>query len=108
MRKIDSAVNFVYIYDLVKELYSEDNGRLSCDPVNDDGMIDVIDATAVLVEYANLSTGGGGTFSDNQKSAGDVNSDDMINAIDASMILTFYDYLSTGGTESDMRVWLDM
>ncbi|MCM1507891.1 MAG: leucine-rich repeat protein [Ruminococcus flavefaciens] len=76
--------------------------------INGDGMIDAIDATAVLVEYANLSTGGSGTFSESQKSAGDVNSDGMTDAVDATMILTFYAYLSTGGAESDMRVWLDM
>lgn len=33
LRKIDSAVDFTYIYDLVKGLYSADNGRPSCDPV---------------------------------------------------------------------------
>ncbi len=76
--------------------------------VNGDGMVDAVDATEILVEYANLSTGGSAMFSDNQKLAGDVNSDNMIDAVDATMILTFYAYLSTGGTESDMRIWLDM
>lgn len=33
LRKIDSAINFDHIYDIVKELYSEDNGRPSIDPV---------------------------------------------------------------------------
>ncbi|MDE6832747.1 MAG: hypothetical protein K2J39_00650 [Ruminococcus sp.] len=69
-------------------------------------MVDAVDATAVLVEYANLSTSGNETFSSEQKSAGDVNSDNMIDAVDASMILSFYAYLSTGGTESDMSKWI--
>ena len=33
LRKIDAAVDFTYIYSLVKDLYCEDNGRPSCDPV---------------------------------------------------------------------------
>ena len=32
-RKIDAAVDFTHIYDLVEDLYCEDNGRPSCDPV---------------------------------------------------------------------------
>ena len=33
LRKIDAAVDFTRIYDLVEDLYCEDNGRPSCDPV---------------------------------------------------------------------------
>ena len=33
LRKIDAAVDFTHIYDLVEELYCEDNGRPSIDPV---------------------------------------------------------------------------
>ena len=33
LRKIDAAVDFTHIYDLVEDLYCEDNGRPSIDPV---------------------------------------------------------------------------
>ena len=33
LRKIDAAVDFSKIYEMVEELYSEDNGRPSIDPV---------------------------------------------------------------------------
>ena len=33
LRKIDAAVNFARIYELVEDFYCEDNGRPSCDPV---------------------------------------------------------------------------
>lgn len=33
LRKIDQAVDFNRIYEFVEELYCEDNGRPSCDPV---------------------------------------------------------------------------
>lgn len=33
LRKIDSAVDFTHIYDLVEDLYCSDNGRPSIDPV---------------------------------------------------------------------------
>lgn len=33
LRRIDAALDFTHIYDLVEDLYCEDNGRPSCDPV---------------------------------------------------------------------------
>ena len=33
LRKIDAAVEFTHIYELVEDLYREDNGWPSCDPV---------------------------------------------------------------------------
>lgn len=33
LRKIDNAVDFTHIYDIVKDLYCSDNGRPSIDPV---------------------------------------------------------------------------
>lgn len=33
LRKIDSVVDFNYVYDLVEDLYCKDNGRPSVDPV---------------------------------------------------------------------------
>ena len=33
LRKIDAAVDFTHIYELVEALYCESNGRPSCDPV---------------------------------------------------------------------------
>ena len=33
VRKIDQAIDFDFIYDLVKDHYSSDNGRPSVDPV---------------------------------------------------------------------------
>lgn len=33
LRKIDKAVDFTYIYEIVKNLYCSDNGRPSIDPV---------------------------------------------------------------------------
>ena len=85
---------------------TEPINQITLGDVNEDGLVDATDASAVLIEYANLSTGGNGTFSDEQKSAADVNFDNMIDATDASAILTFYSYLSTGGIENDMRKWI--
>lgn len=74
--------------------------------VNEDEVVDANDASAVLAEYADFSTGGNGIFNNNQKLAGDVNKDGVIDSNDASQILAFYSYLSTGGTEKDMSIWI--
>lgn len=68
--------------------------------VNNDSSIDSSDASAVLAEYAMLSTGGKGTFSSRQKVAADVNHDDTINSSDASNILAYYSASLTGGSPS--------
>lgn len=33
LRKIDAAIDFSAIYEMVEELYCKDNGRMSIDPV---------------------------------------------------------------------------
>ncbi len=68
--------------------------------VNGDNMVDAVDASFILQEYALLSTGGSGSFTDIQKSVADINSDGMTDAVDASLVLQYYAYVSTGGKES--------
>ncbi len=73
--------------------------------VNLDGAVDAKDASAVLAEYAALSTGKESTFTEQQKKNADVNFDGAANATDASKILAFYSFLSTGGS-GRMEDWL--
>ncbi len=76
--------------------------------VNDSGVVDSADASAVLAEYAVLSTNGTATFTDTQKKSADINSDGAIDSSDASKILEFYSYVSTGGEVTDMAEWLEL
>lgn len=73
--------------------------------VNNDGLIDSVDATQILVYYAELSAGGDSTFNERQKAVSDINSDGFIDSVDSAVILSFYSYLSTGGTETDIKNW---
>ena len=83
----------------------EDDTKLG--DINEDGFIDAIDATDILIEYATLSTSGISTFSDRQKISADINSDGEINAVDSSYILSYYAYLSTGdGIKLNISEWL--
>ncbi|MCD7891530.1 MAG: dockerin type I domain-containing protein [Ruminococcus sp.] len=68
--------------------------------VNSDGIIDAIDASLVLAEYAKLATNQSGTFTDNQELAADVNGDNTVDAVDASKILAYYAAEATGKTPS--------
>ena len=63
--------------------------------VDNNSVIDAVDASKVLAYYARISTKQEGGFSDRQKQAGDVNKDGIIDAVDASKILAYYAYLST-------------
>ena len=79
---------------------TDNTGSFRLGDVDNDGMINSVDATALLMEYALLSTGNTGTFTDTQKKSADIDGDGMINAIDATFVLSYYAYLSTGGTDN--------
>lgn len=70
--------------------------------VNDDGYIDSVDASAVLAEYAAISSGNKSYFNDLQKKSADVNSDGYIDAVDASTILAYYAYISSEGASGSL------
>ena len=65
--------------------------------VNFDGVIDAIDASMVLTEYARTSAGHAPTFTPRQMIAADWNDDGVVDAVDASAILDYYAKSSTGG-----------
>ena len=50
LRKIDAAVDFTHIYDLVEDLYCEDNGLPGCDPMGSEEspMLDIFRRRACL------------------------------------------------------------
>jgi len=62
--------------------------------VNHDGFINAVDASMVLIYYANLSTNNSDKYTEAQhenfKKYGDVSGDGRINAIDAAQILVTY------------------
>ena len=78
---------------------AENNAVWTLGDVNNDGWINAVDSSIVLIEYSHLSTHGG-TFTEEQKKVADVNGDGWINAVDASIIVSYYAYCSTGGTVS--------
>ena len=69
--------------------------------IDNNGIIDAIDASTALTIYALKSTNGDtSVYTDEQLVAADVDKNKTIDAIDASYILSFYAYVSTGGKSS--------
>lgn len=64
--------------------------------VDGNNMINAVDASIVLTEYAAVSTGKPSSFTYYRTLTGDYNSDGIINAIDASKILSVYADSATG------------
>lgn len=91
-----------YAFSHVENGYIKiDNGKqsnVSLGDIDNNSVINAIDASIVLSYYAMVSTNKDGGFNENQKLAADVNSNGVINAVDASYILSYYAYTSTGGT----------
>ncbi|SHM77218.1 dockerin type I domain-containing protein [Ruminococcus flavefaciens] len=76
-------------------LYSYDK-KFEFGDVSDDGLIDSVDASMMLAEYARLSTSDKcGIFSAGQKTAADMDKNGRIDSVDASVILSYYAYKST-------------
>lgn len=65
--------------------------------INQDGFVDAVDSSLVLVHYADLSTDGKGTINDRIFSA-DYNDDGLVDALDATAILIYYAEMSTANT----------
>ncbi len=101
--KENQSINF-YTVDLNNFSQTTTNDMLG--DVNGDGMVDSSDASLVLTEYALLSTGKNGTFSESVKKLADLNKDGITDSSDASLILAYYAHVSTGGTDS-IEVFLE-
>ena len=65
--------------------------------VNGDGLVDAVDATQVLIHYANLSTGGNGTIDADKLLVAEYNGDGLIDTVDAAAILIYYAEQSVKG-----------
>ncbi|MBR2912786.1 MAG: cell wall hydrolase [Oscillospiraceae bacterium] len=66
--------------------------------VDANGIIDPLDAVAILSEVA-LTATGGGTASEEFTKYADVNNDSEVNAGDASIVLAYSCYVGAGGSE---------
>jgi hypothetical protein len=67
-----------------------DYDKLIKGDANNDSIVDAVDASSVLSEYANISTGGSLSFKKYQSFAADLDSSGSVDAIDASLILSKY------------------
>ena len=68
--------------------------------IDGNSKIDSSDASAILQEYAKLSTGGKSGLDNDAKAVSDVDGDGTVSAKDASIVLEYYSYVSTGGDET--------
>ena len=66
--------------------------------VDFDGIINAMDASALLTEYARKSTKNPAQFTCVQEYLGDVDRDSYVDSSDASKVLAYYAYTATGGT----------
>ncbi|WP_303836203.1 dockerin type I domain-containing protein [Ruminococcus flavefaciens] len=70
--------------------------------LNNDQYVNAVDASAVLTEYASVSSGKATTFTDERQTlAADADKNGYINAVDASYILAYYAYISTNSGSSE-------
>ena len=70
---------------------------------DENGVIDGRDASLVLTEYAQTSTGKESSFSPSQTLAADVDENSVIDGRDASRILSYYASISVYGGEIDLQ-----
>ncbi|MDE6671599.1 MAG: Ig-like domain-containing protein [Ruminococcus sp.] len=94
-------------YKNIKNTYAVENTAtvLNLGDVDNNGLINAIDATMILTEYAFRSTNSTGVLTEAQKKVADVNGDNLIDSVDAALVLSYYAYKSIGGTDKFER-WL--
>ena len=80
---------------LIVNAASSENKRYLGD-VDSNGLLDAVDASKILANYAKYSTGTA-TPTEDDLAVCDVNKDGYIDAVDASKVLAFYAHISTGG-----------
>ncbi|MDE5619998.1 MAG: hypothetical protein K2O29_03285 [Ruminococcus sp.] len=90
---LDDEGNSVTVTPEVKEQKIVVSDRMLGD-VNNDGLIDTVDATAIMMEYARLSAEKDPVFETGQSVSADVNDDNLVDTVDAAAILSYYAYLS--------------
>ena len=64
--------------------------------VNGDKLVDAVDASLILAEYARLSCRSSSSFSQAQSDCADIDKNGTIDAVDASIVLAYYAKLSDG------------
>lgn len=74
---------------------TEDENDPTLGDVISDGKIDAKDASAILLAYSKMSTGGENVLTEAQMAVSDVNYDGKTDAKDSSCILSYYAYSST-------------
>lgn len=75
--------------------------------LNNDGLIDSVDASVILNAYSVISTDNLIPLTEPQKTAADINSDGVIDSVDASIVLQYYSYISTNNDSISMSDWLN-
>lgn len=82
------------------DTYKTVAGNFILGDVTFDGAVDGRDATRVLMDYADVSSGKGPSLSTLQQKAANINLDEFSDGRDATLILRYYAYASSGGTIS--------
>ena len=75
------------------------NGYIVKYDLDHNGVVNAVDASIVLTEYANTSTGKQSSFNETEKWIADFDYDKVINAVDASSILSYYAQASVKSDE---------
>ncbi len=70
--------------------------------INNDGLIDAVDASIALIAYSASSVGENHGLTDEQFTAADINGNKIVNSNDASNILAYYSYISTVSADEEI------
>ncbi len=76
--------------------------------VNNDSIVDSVDASLILAEYALTSTGKTGSFNASQSKCADVDRSGTVDSVDASKVLAYYSYTSTHLGAPSIEIFFSM
>lgn len=102
---LDDEGNSVTVTPEVKEQKIVVSDRMFGD-VNNDGLVDTVDATAILMEYARISAQKDSEFETGQTISADINDDGLVDTVDAAGILGYYAYISAQNENIELAEYL--
>lgn len=102
-----TAISAIFVLTSISAMFTSAEETFHHGDVNGDNLVDAVDASLILSNYAAASTNAPLLFDEVQLELADTNGDGQVDASDSSMVLGYYAYIATDGTMTPEEYYLN-
>lgn len=102
-----TAISAIFALTSISAMFTSAEETFHHGDVNGDNLVDAVDASLILGNYAAASTNQPLLFDEAQLELADTNGDGQVDASDSSMVLGYYAYIATYGTMTPEEYYLN-